>query len=335
MNRNLLIDAIVRQTMVLIAQLATTAGVRTPLVQVTNQVFLDLVHELQSAGVGHKIIADMFGMALRTYHDRVRRLSESRTDRGHTLWEAVLHFIRSHESVSRAEILKRFGRDDALVVRSALADLVDNGLVFRTGRGDRTTFRAADPKQAAHILGDDPELAAMFVWVAVHRASPCTQAELEQAVSVAGLDLKSVLDRLVEDGRIRREESGGKVIYACDSCVIPFESDAGWEGAVFDHFQAMVTAIGAKLHQTTRARLDDQVGGSTYAFDLSPNHPHHKEVFGLLEEVRQRATALREKVEAYNATQPSPPPGQQAQQQRVTFYVGQSVPIVDGEGDNE
>ena len=62
MNVNLLIDAIVRQTMVLTAQLATQAGARAPLAHVANQVFLDLVGELTNQGLGRKVIADMFGV---------------------------------------------------------------------------------------------------------------------------------------------------------------------------------------------------------------------------------------------------------------------------------
>ena len=31
------------------------------------------------------VIADMFGMALRTYHRKVRELSESQTERGHSV----------------------------------------------------------------------------------------------------------------------------------------------------------------------------------------------------------------------------------------------------------
>ena len=40
MHVKLVIDSIVRQTTVLIAQIATTAGVRAPLAHVANQVFL-------------------------------------------------------------------------------------------------------------------------------------------------------------------------------------------------------------------------------------------------------------------------------------------------------
>jgi hypothetical protein len=43
MNVNVLIDSIVRQTTVLIAQLATTAGVRAPLAHLADQVFVELV----------------------------------------------------------------------------------------------------------------------------------------------------------------------------------------------------------------------------------------------------------------------------------------------------
>jgi hypothetical protein len=70
-NVNLLIDSIVRQTTVLIAQLATASGGRPSLAHTANQVFIDLVRELKDQGVGSKVIADMFGLALRTYHDRV------------------------------------------------------------------------------------------------------------------------------------------------------------------------------------------------------------------------------------------------------------------------
>jgi hypothetical protein len=62
MNTKLLIDAFVRQTTVLIAQVATAAGVRTPLAHVANQVFLDLTQALEEQGLGRKVVADMFGL---------------------------------------------------------------------------------------------------------------------------------------------------------------------------------------------------------------------------------------------------------------------------------
>ena len=125
-NVNLLIDAIVRQTTVLIAQIATTAGARAPLAHTANQVFMDLVRELREQGLGNKVIADMFGISLRTYHNTVRRLSEGNTVRGKSLWEAVLGYVRERGTVPREEVLKRFSRDDERLVRSVLKDLVDS-----------------------------------------------------------------------------------------------------------------------------------------------------------------------------------------------------------------
>src|SRR5512134_544108 len=93
MTVQLLIDAIVRQTTVLIAQLATSGGLRAPLAHVANQVFLDLAGELERQGVSRKVSADMFGLALRGYQRRLQRLAESSTDRGSSLWEGVLHYV--------------------------------------------------------------------------------------------------------------------------------------------------------------------------------------------------------------------------------------------------
>lgn len=49
-NTKLLIDAIVRQTTVLIAQLSTAAGIRAPLAHVADQVFVELSRELEAQG---------------------------------------------------------------------------------------------------------------------------------------------------------------------------------------------------------------------------------------------------------------------------------------------
>src|SRR5678815_5247680 len=93
MTRQVLIDNIVRQTTILIAQLATSGGVRSPLARIADQVFLELARELDAQGISRKVSADMFGLALRSYRRRVRQLSESSADRGRTLWEAVLAYL--------------------------------------------------------------------------------------------------------------------------------------------------------------------------------------------------------------------------------------------------
>jgi hypothetical protein len=47
MNRQVLIDQVVRQTMILIAQLATTGGTRAPLAHLADRVFFHLARELR------------------------------------------------------------------------------------------------------------------------------------------------------------------------------------------------------------------------------------------------------------------------------------------------
>src|ERR1043165_9504067 len=129
MNAQLLIDAIVRQTTVLIAQLATTGGLRAPVAHLANQVFLDLSRELDAQGVSRKVSADMFGMALRAYLRKIHRLSERSTDQGRSLCEAVDHSLRTRGFVARAEVIKPFGKDDESLVRGVLHDLTESGLV--------------------------------------------------------------------------------------------------------------------------------------------------------------------------------------------------------------
>src|SRR5262245_21888296 len=111
-NQHLLIDAIVRQTTVLIAQLATAGGVRAPLAHIANQVFLELTNALQEQGVSRRVGADMFGMALRAYVRKIQRLNESTSERGRSLWEAVLAFISEAKIVARHDVLARFADDE-------------------------------------------------------------------------------------------------------------------------------------------------------------------------------------------------------------------------------
>lgn len=321
MNINVLIDAIVRQTTVLIAQLATTAGARAPLAHTANQVFMNLVRELKDQGLGNKVIADMFGLTLRTYHNKIQRLSESSTDRGRSLWEAVLAFVRDSGPTSRASVLIRFRHDDVATVKGVLKDLVDTGLVYRTGRGDAITYRAATPTDYPRDA-DDGESLASLVWVAVHNHGPLDRAALAAHVPADDADVDAALRRLLADQRISVTLDGDLPVYASERCVIPIGSSAGWEAAVFDHYQALVTAVSAKLQRGAKQSTPGEwVGGSTYHYDVWRGHPLHEEVTGLLAAFRDQASTLRKAVEAYNATH-SP---DEATALRVVAYVGQTV----------
>src|SRR5262245_48710826 len=192
--------------------MATATGGRAPLANTANQVFIDLVRELRAQGLGNKVIADMFGLALRTYHSRIRRLGESTTVRGRSLWEATYDYVRERESLSQQEVLERFRSDDDASVRGVLSDLVESGLIFRSGRGATARYRVVKEDE----LGagpDSTEAATHLVWVAVSRFGPAGPDRIAEAVPLDRSEIDRALRALAADGRIERVERDGSVTY--------------------------------------------------------------------------------------------------------------------------
>jgi hypothetical protein len=322
MNAQVLIDAIVRQTTVLIAQLATATGARAMLAHTANQVFVDLARELKAQGMTHAVIADMFGLALRGYHKKVSRLSESVTFRGQSLWSAVLSHVQEHGPLLRTEVLRRFRNDDAATLRGVLSDMVEGGALYASGSGDSTVYRVMDDPELAAAWRQSPEQLAHLVWVAVYRFGPLALAELRQIVPVPEAAMLAAVHELSADGRIARDDAAEPVRYRTERCFIPVDSAEGWEAAVFDHYQAVVTAICNKLQWRARGGdASEVIGGSTYRYTVWPGHPHRDEVRGLLTQLRAEAVRLRERVETYNANHDAS--SEEAHEQFVA-YVGQT-----------
>jgi hypothetical protein len=325
-NPQLLIDAIVRQTTVLVARLSTVEGVRSPLGHIANEVFVGLVSELEHQGVSKKVIADMFGMALRSYRQKVQRLGESATTRGVTLWSAVQHFLAERGSATRTELIAHFKQDEEASIRGILNDLAESGLLVRSGRGDDTRYRVATAEElrdAGALVESRPQdsLAAL-VWVHVYREGPLTLDRLAQLVPLSRGVLNAAVDKLLGDGRVRREGHPGAEQLVAEHVLIPVGENAGWEAAVIDHHGAVLNAIAAKL--ASRAHTSaaaDEVGGTTLTFDLWPGHPREQEVRGLLRETRARVLPLWEEIEAYNREHP----GRETYQ--VHLYCGQYLVV--------
>ena len=322
MNVNLLIDAVIRQTTILIAQLATSAGLRAPLANIANAVFLDLAEELETQGVSRKVAADMFGMALRSYQSKVRRLASRREDSHLSVWEAVFDYIREHEVISRADVLLRFAKEDDELVRGILYDLVETGLVFQKGRGDSTVYRLASDDDFERVAARERvDTVGPLVWLNVYLRGPIGAADLAEHLPIEEADVQEALDGLVAEGRVAAVESDDGVTYESDVVVLPVGDPVGWEAALFDHFNAVVTALCIKLRNVTlRSLPDDVVGGSTYSFQVWDGHPFEERVLGLLAETRRELSKLRKEVDDYNETIDTPANGR-----KVTFYFGQSV----------
>lgn len=316
MNTQLLIDAIMRQTTVLIAQLATAGGVRAPLSHIANQVFVDLSRELREQGISRKVSADMFGMALRAYIRKLQRLSESSTDRGNSLWQAVLDFVADRPVVSRAEVLLRFNRDEPVSVRGILHDLTESGLLFSSGSGDSTVYRALGEDEARYARLQDVRGRDELLSVLIYREGPFTFSELLQRSGLSEVELKASLERLCGSGQVER---GGGGELRGTKFFIPLDAGQGWEGAVLDHYHALVRTICARLLPSDR-QPDATCGGATYTFEVWAGHPLEAEVLGTLGRLRQELSELRQRLETHNDAAGIP-----AAHLRVVCYAGQHV----------
>lgn len=313
-NRNLLIDQLVRETMVLIAHLATQGGARAPLSDVAERVFRGLVDELSAQRLSHKVIADMFGLALRTYYDRVRRASESRTMRGRSLWEALHEHVAAKGSATRGQILERFRNDDEAIVKAVLADLVASGLLARAGKGARATYMIVPSPDTA-----DADTLTALVQVALFHRGHADATAIAATLAVGEDVARAALEALVADGRAARTVSG----YEAASILIPANDPAGFEAAVLDHVQAMIGALCHRLQRRPGQAdpFEAAIGGSTYTFDIAPDNPTWGRVTSLLADTRARLSALRAEADAFEAARPAAG----GTSHRFVFYCGENA----------
>jgi hypothetical protein len=318
MDLKLLIDGIVRQTTVLVAQISTSSGVRSPLSHVVDQVFFELASEIEAQGVKRRVAADMFGLALRAYQKKMRRLTESRSARDRTLWEAVLSLVGEGE-VSRSRIEERFQHDGEREVGAVLHDLVRSGLVYATGAGEHAVYGVTS-EEVRNRVSQSGRLESLMnvVWLKVFRGEARSIDELSAQLPVDAAQTERAVQELLAIGRLQQGQQG----LTSANVVLPLGAAHGWEAAILDHFRAVAVAIGTKLRAgTSGARADDRVGGSTFTFTLDAAHPDAAEVYGLLSELRARVQSLWDRVSAYNATHPT----DEQSATRVTFYLGQAL----------
>ena len=320
MQAQVMIDAMIRQQTILIAHLATAAGMRAPLAHVADQIFLEISNELRRQGVGVKVIADMFGMALRSWQAKVRRATESRTDVGRTLWEAVYSFLSTHGQVSRSRILERFKYDEEAVLRGVLNDLVESQLIFKAGRGDSTIYIMAPSSMNVSDEEDtdnkQDQLDAL-VQVSLYHHQPASLEVLESHLTLPKEKIQEGLIRLESNGLARLDQEG----WHCQTLYLPTDDPVVWGAALLDHYQSVIKSLCIKLRGgNDRARDRDLTGGSTYSFDFWPGHPLEAEFTGLLKEFRKRLSDLRSRKEDLRLQCPD-----EAEQSRLIFYFGQAI----------
>jgi len=317
-HAKILIDAIMRQTTVLIAQLSSAAGMRAPLAHLADEIFLNLSRELESQGVARKVVADMFGMALRGYQKRVRRLQIAPAGEGRSLWLDVIQVLQREGRATRLELLNRFSTDDPASVAAVLSDLVQTGFATKTGSGAAAVF-ALTPEESLKLLdqGEKDETLLALVWLDICHHPTTRMADVCGRTFASEQDVERALQRLLGEKRVDQSEDGALVAIPF---VVPVGASEGWEVAVFDHFQAVAGAIVAKLRPgRPQSRADDTTGGATLTFEVKAGHPCLEEVRGLLAETRRRTDELWDRVEKENQLTPI----SEDDMERVVFYFGQ------------
>jgi hypothetical protein len=168
--------------------------------------------------------------------------------------------------------------------------------------------------QARH----DVESVANLIWVKVFRGAAKRREDLVSVVPVDA-DLRArAIDELMASGRL--EEVDGEL--RSTNFVVPLGSEQGWEAAILDHFRAVALAIGTKVRSGAGSSgKSDQVGGSTFTFNLTSGHPFENEVLGLLRRLRLDVQALWDKSAQYNEEHPP----SSADAFKVTVYLGQML----------
>lgn len=314
MNVHLLIDEIVRQTTVLIAQLSTAAGSRAPLSHLADQVFVEVARELDAQGVGRKVAADMFGMALRSYQTKLRRLNDN-DKAGPSLWQRIYADL-SAGSATRGELERRHKSHSPKQVAATLRDMVQSGLAYRAGRERDALFGlTSDADRQRLSASENLRLQRDLCAYLVASGSASTLADLQEQLHLEPVNVLELVESLIAEGRLFLHGS----TLSARRFEVGVGHEQGWETAVLDHFRAVTTSLAAKVNRPVAAS-DDKVGGGTRSFLVHAEHPHREEVYALLRDTRQRLTELWQKVAAHNEARPPSPDAE-----RVTFYFGQNV----------
>ena len=242
------------------------------------------------------------------------------------MWEAVHEFIQRGNIVARDEVLRRFRHDDEASVRGVLRDLTESGLVFAAGTGRSQAYRSATSDEIRTLRhGDDRLGLEAFAWSVIYRDQPIAIGRLSELTHVPVTLLEPALESLVASGRVEQKDDGH---YVTRELVLGFEAAAGWEASVLDHFSTLVRTITTKLGLDQKASLADEVGGSTYHFSLWRGHPLEQDVLGELRRFRERMSALRDRIDRYNADHPD-----RQRPLRVDAYYGQT--LTEEDDDNE
>jgi hypothetical protein len=272
----------------------------------------------------------MFGMALRAYQRKMQRLAGSVAESHRTLWQAVYDFVGTAEQVTRKQIDERFRNDPPEHVGAVLADLVQSGLLYASGRGSGSAYKHVAADGDSRPAPSDQDSLDELVCLVIYRGRGVTLDDLSRDLPASGHVIEQCVARLMQDGRVVQDvDPRGVAKLRASRYVIPVGQARGWEAAVFDHFSTVAAAIAHKLRLGPGSQARDLVGGSTLGFEIAAGHPCEAEVYGLLQRVRSDVNDLWKRVDAWNALHPVG----DDERIKVSFYFGQNVSELDADAE--
>jgi len=160
-----------------------------------------------------------------------------------------------------------------------------------------------------------------ILWLTVVRKGPIAIEQIAEELHEPVETCREMVEALVSQGLVESRRSGNRTVYDGARFDLPIGGPPGWEAAVLDHFQAVVTALCVKLRLGAyRSQESDAVGGSTYTLEVWSGHPLEAEALGELAALRERASHLRTRVADHNRTVSMP-----EERVKVVVYFGQNV----------
>jgi hypothetical protein len=301
MYARLLVDEVVRQTAVLLAELVTRSEERALLSEVQTELLLHLDNELRQRGLSQSARIEALGTTRAAYVQAMKHGRISVTEPSCSLSEAIFRIVTEHGLASREQLAAHFAQDDEERVSGAIERLVGSGLLFRAGRQGAEVLRAPSASDLSQACYLDAETGLdQLVRAVIYREGPLSFAELTQRLNAGEAKLHACLERLGEQRQVSKVNDGNVTRYGAREFSVPLESPTGMEASVLDHLQAVTRALLHRL-QLDVTRISDENGVSTYTLDVWESHPYSAEARGLLREFRERVSNLRKRIEAYNA----------------------------------
>ncbi|MFN3200585.1 MAG: helix-turn-helix domain-containing protein [Bradymonadia bacterium] len=312
MIQKVLIEQIIHSTAVLLAEVSTMNGARTPLSDIFDLLFMDISAHLEQKGITRKVIADMFGMSTRTFQRRVHRIREFKPDEK-TIWMSVIGYIHHSEGCGRQEIIDNFLQYDEGQIISILNDLIANNVIAKTDKGYTETSKTSS---FFHTLCEEESL---LVWAHVYRHGPMKTSEISEDLHLPIELAEQIIASLVEQNKASYLEA--QDAYTCRECYIPVGSVEGFYASMFEHYGTVIRTMITRLHNISSKPTDQSTGMSTISFNVFEGHVHYEDVTGILADFREQVNRVWYAVLEENKRKNLPREGVQ----KVEFYMGQNI----------